>query len=246
MNQISDLKHNQKHYKDLKMETSEIVGIVYSLNEENISFCKNSLKKLSVEVKTVRSSAEFEHAINNHYFNLMLIDLNLDYIDAISLVKDLRKGGNKSIIIIYSDKQDDFLVVNSFDAGADNFISLPINPYIFQLKVSAHLKEAKEKNINTKRLFMDEEKFKVTLNNKDYSLQPKDFFLLKLLNSFPNKQFSRQEIIAKIWKNKPNLKRNLIEVHICRLRRLLGKDIIITHPKIGYSINFIVQEKIRN
>ncbi len=213
-------------------------GIVYSISKTNTEFYKRCLRKLDCDLITTCSYLDFEKCIEDHFFDLIIIDLNLDEIDGISLVQYIRNNKSKeSIIFICSKKADDFIIINSLDSGADNFISLPINSNIFKLKIFATLKRIDKAKVKSAGIFIDKEKFKVTIHNKDYIIQKRGFHILTLLNSVPGKYFSREEIASKIWNDEKILKGRVIEVHMSKIRKILGHDVIITNHLVGYALN---------
>jgi len=215
--------------------------IIYSVNNSNIEFYESVLSKLSCNYNRSKNHVEFESLLKNKNFDLAILDLELDNTDAISVVKELSEQTleKKPMIIICSSKSDDFILVSSLNSGADNFISLPINPLVFELKLKALLKRVKKDSDpdDDVSFLIDREQFKIILNKEIHYLPRLEFNLLDLLSSEPNKVFSKQEIANTLWHDESVSSKRTIDIHIRNIRKELGNNSIKTFRGIGYSIN---------
>lgn len=216
-------------------------SIIYSVNNSNIEFYSHALSKLGCDYTCVSSNANFETLYKSKPFDLILLDLDLDNTDAISVVKEihLSEKTKKPVVVVCSSKFDDFILVSSLNSGADNFITLPINPIVFELKLKALLKRVeKDKTQNEDVFFLiDREQFKIILDKKTHYLPRLEFNLLDLLYSEPNKVFSKQEIANTLWHDESVSGKRTIDIHIRNIRKELGNNSIKTFRGIGYSIN---------
>lgn len=215
-------------------------ALIYSVNNSNSEFYKKGLTKLAVKSSVVHSYADFERFITNEVFDVLIIDLELDNTDAITVIKEtqLLKLKHHPYIIVCSSKSDDFIQISAFNSGADDFIDLPINPTVFESKIKSLLK----RNTNTQAekensfIYIDHERYKIIINQKDHSLPRLEFKMVTLLYSNPNKIFSKDEIATEIWHNKDISSKRTIDIHIRNIRRELGDDIIKTYRGLGYCI----------
>ena len=114
-------------------------SLIYSINNSNIEFYSHALTKLGCHFSCVSSNTDFEYLCKGKFFDLIILDLDLDNTDAISVVKEihLHEKTKKPVVVVCSSKFDDFILVSSLNSGADNFITLPINPVVFELKLKA-------------------------------------------------------------------------------------------------------------
>jgi two-component system alkaline phosphatase synthesis response regulator PhoP len=82
------------------------------------------------------------------------------------------------------------------------------------------------------------DEYKVTLNNKKISLPRKEFGLLRLLASQPNKVFEREVIMETVWGNDVVVGDRTIDVHIRKLRQKIGNSYFETVKGVGYKFIF--------
>ncbi len=83
---------------------------------------------------------------------------------------------------------------------------------------------------------IDHERYKIITGENAYSLPRREFRMVTLLFSNPNKIFSKDEIASEIWHNKEISSKRTIDIHIRNIRRELGDDIIKTYRGLGYCM----------
>jgi two-component system, OmpR family, alkaline phosphatase synthesis response regulator PhoP len=215
-------------------------ALIYSVSDPNVDLYKKSLSKLDLTVTHVRSYAEFESYLLTLPVALVILDLELDDTDAITVIKEikLRELESLPMLIVCSAKADDFIEVSAFNSGADAFIGLPIHSLLLEMKIKMLLKRVGENARETQNgsIHIDHDRYKVVIGGHAYSLPRLEFRMVSLLLSDPNKIFSKEEIASEIWKNKDVSLRRTIDIHIRNIRRELGNDIIKTYRGLGYCI----------
>ena len=198
------------------------------------------MAKLDLKVTRVYAYADFERFLHNDLFDLVILDLELDNTDAITVTKDIKLFNLKHqpYIMVCSSKSDDFIEISAFNSGADDFVDLPVNPTVFESKLKSLLKRVEPQIQKTENGFVhiDEERYKIVVGNKAHSLPRLEFRLVSLLFSNPNKIFSKDEIASEIWHNKDISSKRTIDIHIRNIRRALGDDIIKTYRGLGYCM----------
>jgi two-component system alkaline phosphatase synthesis response regulator PhoP len=167
--------------------------------------------------------------------------------DGIECCMEMRKipSLQNTLIIFLTARAEDYSHIAGFEAGADDYIAKPIKPRLLISKVKALLRrlnvqqtEEKEKKQNLGDLVIDRERYLVFLKDKEISLPKKEFELLSLLISKPNKVFSREEIFAKIWGNDVIVGDRTIDVHIRKIREKLNINNIQTVKGVGYKYSY--------
>jgi two-component system, OmpR family, alkaline phosphatase synthesis response regulator PhoP len=213
--------------------------LVFSVSSQNIDYYKKCLDKLNCKSVFVYAHHVYEHYLQNDKFDLIIIDLELDSTDALSILKEtqLHHLDKLPLIAVCANKADDFIQISALNSGADIFIELPLSPLIFESKIKALLRHANKNQMSQKPyLYIDYERYTVVVGDHDYTLPRLEFKLLDLLCSNPNKIFSKDEIATQIWHNKEVSSKRTIDIHIRNIRRELGNDIIKTYRGLGYSI----------
>lgn len=207
----------------------------------------NSLKKLltNSEYSVFTYTEVTQDNINKVYStktDLLLVDLNINNSDGIDLCFQLKKQrGISAFVVLYAELEADYIQVEAFKAGADDYIIKPINPRILVKKIKALLKrksenkEIKPKLISYNELEIDRDRYRVIYGDKEITLPRKEFEILFLLINTPKKVFSRDEIFKKVWQTHSENTR-VIDVHIRKIRKRLGNNVIKTVKGVGYQL----------
>lgn len=215
-------------------------ALIYSINHNNIDFYKKGLLNLNCKINVVYSFTDFERFLLSEPPQIIIMDLELDNTDAITVIKEIKSHtlNPQPFIVVCSGKADDFIQISALNSGADEFIDLPVNHLIFESKLKAIIKRVKN-GVEIKDrtgFFIDHEQYKVFIGNEPHSLPRLEFKLLNLLFSQPNKIFSKDEIASEIWNNKDISAKRTIDIHIRNIRKELGEDIIKTYRGLGYCL----------
>lgn len=174
--------------------------------------------------------------------NLIILDVMMPEMDGIEACEQIRKIPElqNTIITFLTARGEDYSLLAGFDAGADDYITKPIKPKILVSKVQALLRRLKhnisaESIVKIGDLTIDREEYKIVLKDKEIVLPRKEFELLSLLTSKPNKVFKREEILDKVWGNEVVVGGRTIDVHIRKLREKIGDESFKTVKGVGYK-----------
>jgi len=218
------------------------IVLIYSISQNNIEFYKKSLTKLQCILHITSSYIDFEKALLLDSPSVIILDLELDNTDAISVIKEIKSQNlnYQPFIIVCASNADDFIEISALNSGAHEFIDMPVNALIFESKFKALLKRTRPVNNNNSNegLFIDHEQYKIYIGKEPHTLPRLEFKLLNLLFSHPNKIFSKDEIATEIWNNKEISSKRTIDIHIRNIRKELGEDIIKTYRGLGYSLKY--------
>jgi two-component system alkaline phosphatase synthesis response regulator PhoP len=160
-------------------------------------------------------------------------------IEACSEIRKIDQLRN-TIIIFLSARSEDYTQISAYDAGADDYISKPVKPKILLKKISNIAKKIKLENTHSKildlgSLKINREEYLVVKNKNKILLPRKEFELLFLLGSKPEKVFTREEIMNKVWGTQVVVGDRTIDVHIRKLREKIGEKYIKTIKGVGYK-----------
>lgn len=203
---------------------------------------KEQLTGFGFSVISCTSKKEALSFLEKGKIDIVLSDLNLEDSDAIVLCQEIRnkKEIHQPYILIHSDKNEDFVQITSFNSGADDFLVKPVKPIILAARFRALLKRqfkaSTEKKYPKKDLIIDLESYRVVRNGKPMSLPRKEFEMLSLLFSNPNKVFTRKEIAIELWHDEEVAKQRTIDIHIRNIRKKVGQEVIKTLKGVGYCI----------
>ena len=157
-------------------------------------------------------------------------------------MRDYPEGLENTIITFLTARGEDYSQVAGFDAGADDYITKPIKPKVFLSKVKALLRRLKkdegmqhEEIMKVGHIVINREEYKVVNRGNEIILPRKEFELLALLASKPNKVFKREVILDKVWGQEVVVGGRTIDVHIRKLREKIGDQHFKTVKGVGYK-----------
>ena len=175
--------------------------------------------------------------------NLIIIDIMMPNMDGIEACEKLRADQkfNDTIIMFLTARGEDYSHVAAYEAGADDYVTKPVKPKVLVSKVKGLLRRLKnitENNINNiefENIKIDREKYKVYISDKTLNLPRKEFELLYLLASKPDKVFKRDKIMEMVWGGEVIVGDRTIDVHIRKLREKIGDKYFKTVKGVGYK-----------
>lgn len=179
--------------------------------------------------------------MQKEYVDVIIVDLMMPNMDGYELTKALRdaKADTPILMVTAKDQFDD--MQRGFKCGADDYMIKPVNVRELVLRVEALLRRAKissEKRIVVGSTVLDYDALTVTLHGKETILPQKEFYLLYKLLSYPNKIFTRPQLMDEIWGMFSETDERTVNTHINRLReRFCDCDDfeIITVRGLGYK-----------
>ncbi len=212
-----------------------------------LEFLSYNLKRAGYNVFTANNGKDAIKLAKQYVPHLIILDVMMPEMDGIETCEEIRKQStlNKTVVAFLTARSEDYSQIAGFDAGADDYITKPIKPKVLISRVAALLKrfgvsaeteEASESNIiKLGNLEIDREKYTVINNGVELSLPRKEFSLLLLLISRPEKVFTREEIYTAIWGDTIVVGDRTIDVHIRKLREKIGEEYIRTVKGVGYK-----------
>ncbi len=212
-----------------------------------LEFLKYNLEKEGFTISTANNGQVALEMFQKNKPVLVIMDVMMPLMDGIEACYAIRKMTNfpQPIIAFLTSRAEDYSQVAGFEAGADDYISKPIRPRLLISKVESLLRrvkpEASSSIIEVGQIKIDREKYLVDTKDGVIQLPKKEFELLELLISKPQKVFTREEILSKVWGTETIVGERTIDVHIRKLREKLGDDYIRTIKGVGYT--FVNGEK---
>ena len=200
------------------------------------------LSNASYEVLILESYTNMLEDILSMYPDLILLDINIPYMNGETLLKNLRKVSDIPVIMVTS-KNTEIDEVLSMSYGADDYIIKPYNPTILLLRIGAVLKRG-EKNIADVILYHDLsieiKKGIAKKGSEEIILTKNEMIIFLYLYERMGSIVSRDELMTELWNNDEYINDNALTVNISRLRsklRELGvEDAIETRKGLGYIL----------
>lgn len=185
-----------------------------------------------------------ERFLKKESFDCVIMDINLPIKNGYDLCKEFRKYNTQTPVLMLTafDELDD--KIKGFDSGADDYLTKPFFMKELVLRVNSLIKRSRNQksnptgeiiqvgditiNLNNKR---------VTLQNKEISLTPREYQILIKLSENIGEIISKKELVKEIWGTSIDINTNTIEVYINFLRNKIDKpfDRNFIRTKVGYG-----------
>ena len=212
-----------------------------------LEFLSYNLRNEGFKIHTASNGRDAVRIATEIRPHLVLMDVMMPDMDGIEACEEIRANGDleDTLVAFLTARGEDYSQIAGFEAGGDDYITKPIKPRVLVSRIKALLKRHKVKiedsgngtvnKIVSGDLVIDKERYLVIKKGKEISLPRKEFELLSLLISKPEKVFTREEIFDRVWGVNIVVGDRTIDVHIRKLREKLGENNIKTVKGIGYK-----------
>ena len=224
------------------MDISSIKILVVDDDPDIVEILKYNLKNSGYYVKSAGNGVEAIKKAKKFIPDIILMDVMMPEMSGIEACEEIKNIDqlSQAIIIFLSARSEDYTQISAYDAGADDYISKPVKPKILLKKISNIAKKiSSEKNapktIDLGSIKINKEEYVVIKDKKEILLPRKEFELLFLLATKPEKVFTREEIMNKVWGTQVVVGDRTIDVHVRKLREKIGEKHIKTLKGVGYK-----------
>ncbi len=225
------------------MKKQDIRILLVDDEPDILEILKYNLTSEGYQVSTAKNGLEGLEKAKKKKPHLIILDVMMPEMDGIEACEKIRKteGLEDTIITFLTARGEDYSQVAGFDAGADDYITKPVKPKVLISKVKAllrRLRESDDAQVDIKKvgnIVINREEYKVINKGKEIILPRKEFELLSLLTSKPDKVFKREVILDKVWGQEVVVGGRTIDVHIRKLREKIGDHHFKTVKGVGYK-----------
>lgn len=230
------------------MDTTNYKILLVDDEPDIIEFLSYNLRKEQFTVLTAGNGEEAINIAQSELPELIILDVMMPEMDGIETCEEIKRIPElkNSIVAFLTARGEDYSQVAGFEAGADDYITKPIKPKVLISRVKALLKRYNpDKEVKTTPnstetisigdLTIDRERYIIIKAGEEMILPKKEFELLLLLVSKPEKVFTRDEIYTSVWGDNIVVGDRTIDVHIRKLREKIGQEHIRTIKGVGYK-----------
>ena len=225
------------------MEYKDIRILLVDDEEDILEIVGYNLEQEGFEVLTAKNGKQAIKIAKKAQPQLIIMDVMMPEIDGIEACERIRAIPelSQTIITFLTARGEDYSQLAGFEAGADDYITKPIKPKLLISKIKALLRRLPSYERNNEdilyfnNLIINRLEYTITINGNEILLPKKEFELLSLLASLPNKVFKREEILEKVWGNDVVVGGRTIDVHIRKLREKIGDEYFKTVKGVGYK-----------
>ncbi len=183
--------------------------------------------------------------LDKKHIDLIILDIMMPRMDGFEFTETLRSSGCNTPILMVTAKQSPIDKRRGFIIGTDDYMTKPIDEEEMVLRVGALLRRSKiasERKLTVGSTLLIYDAFTVETPSGTDELPQKEFLLLFKLLSYPNKIFTRRQLMDEIWDMDSESDERTVDVHISRLRdRYRDNDNfeIITVRGLGYKAVYL-------
>ena len=183
---------------------------------------KAVLERAEYSVLTASNAEEALQFLDTNHIDLIPLDIMMPGMDGYALTGELRAAGNTLPILMVTAKQLPADKRNGFLSGTDDYMTKPVDTEEMLLRIKALLRRSRiisERKLTIGAVELEYDSLTVTRGEDHQTLPQKEFFLLYKLLSYPDKIFTRIQLMDEIWGMESESGDTTINVHINRLRR---------------------------
>ena len=199
-----------------------------------------SLLQDGLEVDCAYDGEEALELAKNNKYDLVLLDVMLPKMDGFEVCQQIREFSDMPIVMLTA-KGDDMDKILGLEYGADDYITKPFNILEVKARIKAIMRRTgkKEEKVDESNLIIkhdmkiDRESRRVFIGGEEINLTAKEFDLLEILATNPDKVYSRDQLLNLVWKYEYAGDARTVDVHIRRLREKIEK--LPSNPKYVFT-----------
>lgn len=192
-------------------------------DDKNIRFLMREVFEMEhYVVFTATNGEDALKVLDTEHVDIAIVDIMMPKMDGYEFVKSLRAINKELPVLMVSAKQLSEDRKKGYSVGIDDFMTKPIDTEELLMHVNALLRRAKimnERKIIIGEVVLDYDSYTVTGHGCVHELPQKEFLLLYKLLSYPNKIFTRIQLMDEIWGMDCDTGWETVTVHIGRLRK---------------------------
>ena len=190
---------------------------------------KFSLEQDEYEVDCAFDGEEALEKAKNNDYDLIILDLMLPKMNGYDVCREIREFSDVPVIMLTA-KDQDMDKIMGLEYGADDYVTKPFNIVEVKARIKAVFRRVGKKDekavsvVSFGELTVDAENKRALVGGVDAGLTAKEFDILLLLSSNPDKIYDRDKLLTAVWGEDFYGDARTVDVHIRRLREKIEKD----------------------
>ncbi len=191
-------------------------------------------------VEIAHNGATAEELCYEKNYDLLLLDINMNDLTGLQLLKNLRDNNNITPAIYLTSYKDKDTLLKGFETGADDYLKKPVDLDELLMRINALLKRSNKvlHSIDIAEFVYDKKQKVLIKEQQIFQLAKKQALLLEILIENRNKTVSKDHIKSRLWEWDETPSDGALRVYINDLKKILGKDLIENIKGIGYRLAF--------
>ena len=209
-----------------------------TLNDTIVEYLEDN----NFEVTPTYDGEEASDIIYEQNFDIFLLDVNVPHINGFELLKDKRSQGVKTPAIYITSLDSMDSLEDGYKSGCDDYIRKPFSLKELLFRMETILKRNFFHETNTKikiteSIEYDTESNLLFVQGKELSISTKEARLLKLFLQHQDEAISHEVIYEHLWEFEESPSESSLRTYIKNLRKILGKEKIVSIKKLGYRFS---------
>lgn len=182
---------------------------------------------------------------SSEIYDCIILDVMLPEMDGFEVLKEIRKKGIETPILMLTARDEVKSKVKGLDYGADDYMTKPFDVEELLARIRAITRRKGQvilDELKFEDLVLDLNNYSICTHFKSINLTAKEFEIIKLLMSNANIVVTKDDLISKIWGYDSDAEDNNVEVYISFIRKKLkfikSKVEITTLRKLGYKLEY--------
>jgi len=203
------------------------------------SFIDRGLTSRGYATKVCDDGASAIAIASDSDFDLVILDLGLPDTDGLSVLREVRRRGERMPVIILTARDDVSDKVEGLDAGSSDYITKPFKLDELLARVRVQLRDERSGELTLLEagtITLDIRTRKAMTGGEVVDLTAREFTMLETFMHHSGQVLSREQLLAHVWGYDYDPGSNVVEVYVRYLRRKLGEDAIETVRGMGYRL----------
>ena len=219
-----------------------MITVLVVEDDENTRLLTEAHLKKKYNVVGCENGEEALDIIYSQNIDIIVADLMMPKMDGYELIKELRSNQNNIPVLLLTAKNTIQDKTKGFEYGADDYLTKPVNYDELILRINALARRANITNqnkIKIGKIEIDLEEYSFKYDGKPIEFTKKEFDLLFKLISYPNKIFTKMQLIEEIWVYDSDVLEDSIKTYVNKIRTKLAgvEEVEIVNLKgIGYKL----------
>lgn len=198
------------------------------------------MKMQGYQVTAVSDGEQALKLLSERKFDMAVLDIMVPKISGLEVLSFIRENRPETATIMLTALGDEKTQVQAFNLYADDYVIKPVSPIILLKRMETILRRVKRtegKKEKEKGLYIQEDSYQAFYDGELLPLTLSEFLLLQTLKKEPNRAFTREQLILRIFNEDYIGNDRIIDAHVKNLRKKLPRNYIKTIIGIGYQFN---------
>ncbi|HEY9792252.1 MAG TPA: response regulator transcription factor [Candidatus Obscuribacterales bacterium] len=194
-------------------------------------------------VEVVGDGNEAMERLRFYKYDVIILDWMLPGTSGLEVCKSFRASGGTTPVLMLTSRKQWQDKVAGLDSGADDYLTKPFEVQEISARIRALLRRPQSLNANVltaRNVVLEPGSFKVTRDEQDVALLPKEFALLEFFMRHPGQVFSAEALLDRVWSSESEASPETIRTYIKRLRQKIDTEgqpsLISTVHGVGYKL----------